>query len=241
MQYNWYKSFKLDNNIKSKITNIDDYVNHLNIDHNVNLDIKIKQIENEYNNKIEDIKNIYSNIDLINVLKKKNSYIILQQEMDIIKILTKYTLINKTLDYIFFKSCLTLLLELSEVLRTNLGQKEIFIDNKNKINILESNISRCSYKFCNYQDKCTYNYSSTIKNLCYQDHYVHNMVSADVKILLIFIDTINNNGIITHSKEILKTINTLSYVICHMETELKNRCSLINESKWNANHVIKKK
>ena len=241
MEYNWYKSFKLDNNIKSKIINIDTYVNQLSIDSSTHLDIKIKQIEDEYNNKIEDIKNIYSNKNLIDALKKKNSYIILQKEMDIIKILTKYTLINKILNYDFFKSSLTLLLELSEILRIKIGQKEILIDTKNKLNYIDSNISRCSYKFCNFQDKCTYNYVSTIKNLCYQDHYVHNMVSSDLKILLAFIDTINDNGIITHSKEILKTINTLSYVICHMENELKNRCYSLPENKWDSNHIIKKK
>ena len=71
-------------------------------------------------------------------------------------------------------------------MRLRLGQKEI--NNDKNQDPTQSTITRCSYKFCSYQDSCTYNYNLKTKNLCYQDHYVHNMVSSDLKILLNYIN-----------------------------------------------------
>ena len=132
---------------------------------------------------------------------------------------------------------LNILLDLSETLRIRLGQKELIIDNKD-VNI----ITRCSYKFCSYKYNCTYNYNSNIKNLCYQNHYVHNMVSADLKILIKYINNkYKLNTIILHNKDILKTINTLSFVINHMESELKTKCLYLPKPEWDKSHVIKYK
>jgi hypothetical protein len=66
------------------------------------------------------------------------------------------------------------------------------------------------------------------------------MVSTDLKILLTYIKNKYENGkIILHNKEILKTINTLSYVIGHMELELRTKCLYVPESEWESYHVIK--
>jgi len=76
--------------------------------------------------------------------------------------------------------------------------------------------------------------------MCYQDHYVHNMVSADLKILMEYIEQkYGDSKIVLHNKEILKTINTLSYVIGHMELELRTKCLYVPESEWELYHVIK--
>jgi hypothetical protein len=68
------------------------------------------------------------------------------------------------------------------------------------------------------------------------------MVSADLKILLEYIkkkyDHIIDKNIL-HNKEILKTINTLSFVISHMESELKSKCFYLQESEWDNFHVVK--
>ena len=72
-------------------------------------------------------------------------------------------------------------MEISELLRKRLNQNEIQYNKK------QNTIFRSSYKFCNYKEFCNYNYSSK-KSCCYQDHYVHNMVSLDIKILLDFIN-----------------------------------------------------
>ena len=317
----WYKQYALFYNLDKNI-NIDNYLEKLkNKSNEKNMQNKIIQIEQDYIQKIHNIEKLYLDDNKIKILKKQNSLIILQKELETIKILTKYTLQNKILNYKFLKICLNLLLEFSETLRLRLKQKEFFHDNiENKINI-----SRCSYKFCSYQANCSYNYNSKSKRLCYQDHYVHNMVSADLKILLKYIvekkksiipisselilaenlsfqsikieeksneinytpikhsflenysgENILENNIdeknhnyetscennlpelsnskefdnsmskqfkdfmfpehkldtfIVHTKEILKTINTLSFVINHMECELRTKClTLLSQS-----------
>jgi hypothetical protein len=127
-------------------------------------------------------------------LTKENSLKILQKELDIIKLLTKYSLQNNQLDYDFIVNCLKLLLILSDTLKTRINQKDIVIDKKTYNN---NNIARCSYKFCTFKDTCVYNYNNKSKVLCYQDHYVHNMVSHDVDSLINYIENnYKNNSII---------------------------------------------
>jgi hypothetical protein len=129
------------------------------------------------------------------------------------------------------------LFQLSEILRLRLNQKELVHDVKT---LTSENLPRCSYKFCNFKDICTYNYVLSIKSQCYQDHYVHKMVSADLFILIKYIDQkLQDSTFVIHNKEILKTINTLSFVINHMENELKTRCMYLNESEWEKHHFIK--
>jgi hypothetical protein len=68
------------------------------------------------------------------------------------------------------------------------------------------------------------------------------MVSADLKILINYINLkYSKDNLLNHNKEILKTINTLSYVIGHMETELKNKCLYLPDTKWDSCHYIKNK
>ena len=81
----------------------------------------------------------------------------------------------------------------------------------------KKSIKRSSYKFCNFKDECKYNYTKGTKG-CYAHHYVHNMVSADIASLLVFI---RKNGK-KNNNEIIKCCNTLSYVIKHMYNELYN-------------------
>lgn len=198
---------------------------------------KVIEIENEYEKNLQELKNECNNIELIKSYLKKNSLHLLQKELDIIKLLTKYALQNSQLDYEFFLASLKLLFEISETLRKRLGQKEIVHDNKI---INSTNISRCSYKFCSFKENCTYNYNPKIKSLCYQDHFVHRMVSADLNVLINYIEQkFNDSHFVIHNKEILKTINTLSYVINHMENELKTKCMYMDEKDWETCHFIK--
>ena len=243
-ELSWFNnnSLSLDIGNQSRIT---EYINKLsNKTEEKNVENKINQIEKDYQDKLQEIGNLCKTPNDIIILCKKSSLLILQKELDIIKLLTKYTLLNKTLDYDFFVECLKMLLSLSETLRLRLSQKEIQQDKiQDKfIEKQEGTISRCSYKFCSYQDNCTYNYNLKTKSLCYQDHYVHNMVSTDLKILLDYIkQKYETTKIILHNKEILKTINTLSFVIGHMELELRTKCLYIPENEWELCHVIKNK
>jgi hypothetical protein len=203
-----------------------------------NIEYKINKIELDYNEKLKKLELFYNNKNEIEIISNKNSLEIIQKEMEIIKLLSKYTLQNKYLDYNFFIKSLYILLKLSEILRKRLGQNELNISkNKN-----EDNIYRCSYKFCLYKHLCNYNYNINIKKLCYQDHYVHNMVSSDLKIIIDYINNkYNNNNVILKTEEILKTINTLNYVISHMETELKNKCLYVPPNEIEIYHYIKNK
>jgi len=198
---------------------------------------KLNQIETDYDIMINNLKNDYENIAVVNEIKNKNSLVILQKEVEIIKLLTKYALQNNQLDYTFFLKSLKFLLQISEILRIRLGQKEIIHENKL---FTPGNLQRCSYKFCNYKDTCVYNYNPTSKSQCYQDHYVHRMVSADLTILIEYIDKkFQDQNFVIHNKEILKTINTLSFVINHMENELRAKCMYLDKKDWESCHFIK--
>jgi hypothetical protein len=233
-QLTWYdKYFNTTINYDNKIIN--ELLNKLNNNQNT-VQNKVIQIEADYQIKLKEIEELCVNLYKIKKLKEYNSLKILQKELDVIKLLTKYSLQNNQLNYSFFMNSLNLLFSLSETLRIRLGQKEINVEKKT---YSDDNISRCSYKFCNFKDACNYNYNKS-KNMCYQDHYVHNMVSADLKILMDYIEQkYGDSKIVLHNKEILKTINTLSFVINHMESELKSKCLYLQENEIESCHFTK--
>jgi hypothetical protein len=235
----WYNNFSDKSNIE--INNIDKYIDILKKSNlNSNEDIienKLNQIEIEYDNNLVNLNNICNDSNYLNQIKNKKSLTILQKELEIIKLLTKYALQNSQLDYVFFHKSLKFLYELSEILRIRLNQKEIIHENKI---LTPTNLPRCSYKFCNFKDTCNYNYNITSTNQCYQDHYVHRMVSADLLILIRYIEEkFKDSNFVIYNKEILKTINTLSFVINHMENELKSKCMYLDESEWDSCHFVK--
>lgn len=217
----------LEKYININVYNIDEQLKNLvdNTKYVDTIDEKINNIENDYNKMITEINRLNIGFYSTNY-KNINSLKILQKELSIIKLLSRYSLQENNLEPVFLTKCLKLLLELSEILRIRLKQKEITIN--------KTNLHRSSYKFCNYKDKCSYNYSKK-KNFCYQDHYVHNMVSYDIKVLLQFIE---NNNISLNNKEILKSINTISFVVNHMENELNTKCMYLDESEWESFHTV---
>ena len=64
------------------------------------------------------------------------------------------------------------------------------IYNHNENLIKKNKIIRNSYKFCSYKNSCNYNYNKNKKG-CYADHYVHNMVFADVDVLIKYLKHYN--------------------------------------------------
>jgi len=224
----------IDNSEFIKLVNILKNQNDQNI-----VQVKIAQIETDYLQKLKEIENLCNSPEEIEKLSIMNSLKILQKELEVIKLLTKYSLQNNQLNYDFFMNALKLLLSLSETLRKRLNQEEIKVE---KTILTEDNISRCSYKFCNYKDSCNYNYNKAKNLICYQDHYVHNMVSADLKVLLQYTEQkYGEIKIVSHNKEILKTINTLSFVINHMESKLKAKCMYLPENEIESFHYVKAK
>jgi hypothetical protein len=235
----WISKYYTEQDISHQ-SKVEQWINKLtNKQEDKNIETKVLQIEKEYIEKLKELHELCNKPESIEIIKKGLSLDILQKELEIIKLLTKYSLQNNSLDYKFFMTCLNILLELSECLRNRVGQKEIVHEVKN---YNENNISRCSYKFCTYRDGCSYNYNSKSKNLCYQDHYVHSMVSADLRILIDYVtQKYSSSNVVLHNKEILKTINTLSFVIGHMETELKTRCFYLPKEEWESCHIVKNK
>ena len=197
------------------------------------VDVNVEDTEAYYIEKINELKESYNITKIKNTYSKKYSLEVIQKELEIIRLISKYSLQNNKLEYNFIIMCLKYLLELSEILRCRLKQPVIFISKQNK-----STIVRCSYKFCNFKDSCVYNYSKK-GNCCYQDHYVHNMISHDIDALILYIESNNNpDEMIIHNKEILKSINTLSFVIAHMETELRTKCMYTEQKEWESFHYI---
>ena len=220
-------SLNMTNEIE-KIMNSNKFIN--------NIDVKIDEMEVDFMSKMHEIKNTFEKNNINELYSNKSSLEVLQKEVEIIKLISKYSLQNNKLEFEFIITCLKYLFSLSELLRTRLHQPPININR----GVKTININRCSYKFCNYKEECAYNYNFGKKtNQCYQDHYVHNMVSHDVTSLISYIESnYKMNSLILHNKEILKTVNTLSFVIGHMEGELRAKC-LYNEPKdWEKFHYI---
>lgn len=171
----------------------------------------------------EDKKNM-DLLDMINdgyyeqdKLKKFNSLELLEKENELI-LLIKNIQKNRELNFHTFIKCLEALLNISEILRSRTGKNKIIIDHTKN-----DNVKRCSYKFCTFNSNCSFFYSSDKR--CYQDHFVHHMVSLDIENFIIYIkENFDLDSSILINKELLKTISTLKYVITHMYNELNEKC-----------------
>ena len=145
--------------------------------------------------------------------------------------LNRYCLKLDKINFEFIIKTLEYLYEISLILKNRIGQKDIKFFEK-------SGIQRCSYKFCKFKENCSYNYNNK-KNICYQDHYVHNMVVCDLKQIINYLLKNKESGKLT---DLSKSINTLSYVINRMHKELNSRCLYISEdNEIEKEHVSKKK
>ena len=212
----FYKYFKND----ILIIDVDHFLDKFKIKKKYDIKSELKTIEDKYNDEINNLKNEFNNKEDIKKYNNIPSLNILKKEKSIIKLISIYSLKNKKFDKELFKNSLEFLFFLSEILRNRLSQPNLCHENYN----IKSSIPRCSYKFCNYKDSCIFNYSEN-KKICYQDHYVHNMISSDIKVLLKYINiNYSDSEYIINTKEILKSINTMSYVISHMENELNSKC-----------------
>lgn len=191
------------------------------------LENEIKKIENEYLVRIDEIKTYENNEETFNNL---TSLELLTKELELIKIILQYSLSNNELELSFITKSLTYLLNISNILKKRLNQEDIEIIDNNEL-------SRCSYKFCTFKENCNYYYNKKSSHKCYQDHYVHNMVSHDIINLLKYINkNYKDDEKIKQNKEILKTLNTLSFVINHMDSELRAKCIYLDKSEWEKFH-----
>jgi len=81
-------------------------------------------------------------------------------------------------------------------------------------------VPRSSYKFCDNGYDCEYNYNHKKHDGCCAQHFVHNFVYADLAALISYLNTVDAKEV--KLNEVIKCINTISYVIGHMKDELKN-------------------
>lgn len=234
LYFNKFDIVNTDNNHNVNDFNVSKF---LHLFQKIESENQVLEIEKEYFESLNRIEELYKKDNLDLYLKEKNSKELLKEELDIIRLLSKYTLQNNYIDYDFFIKSIKLIFKISEILRERINQESIIHKNKN----FNSYIPRCSYKFCSFKDNCYYNYNLKNKNVCYQDHFVHNMVSADLVILEEYINfKFDDKNIITPNKEILKTINTLSFVISHMQHELNSKCLYLNDDECEKMHFVKK-
>lgn len=183
-----------------------------------------EKILEKINDIITNCKNIDNDISL-KILKNQNL---------IATYLSKYVIQNNILNYDFFIKLLNWLMLASNTLAKRL-KMDSYSHDLSKIPFT-SYIPRCSYKFCSFKDTCNYNYDNKMGG-CYADHYVHNMVHADIEALECFTQFNSIDNKINHSKEIIKCVSTISYVIRNMYDELKNIC-INNYNEFCKNHEL---
>lgn len=177
---------------------------------------------------VEEEKNIVKIVNIDDILnsdhKSLNELLILEYQTIISTNLRKTikTIIEeKNINNFDFNSIIKKLNWLkigSKILNDNLGLELC----KHKFNNNDA-IPRSSYKFCNYTYDCEFNYDFKKHKGCYHQHFVHNLLYADIDVLLKFIKFKKNKNLeIKDLEESIKSINTISFVINHMYDELKN-------------------
>ncbi len=119
------------------------------------------------------------------------------------------------------------ILDGTEYLRKQLGLPEI-------THVKSKGIIRSSYKFCNFEHKCEYNYSMSRHRGCLAQHFVHNLLHADINSLL---DHLSEPQEKQRLGEVKKSINTIHFVISHMRDELQERMNATFIDDPNVAHV----
>jgi hypothetical protein len=195
-----------------------------------NFDINL--IDFSLNN--EKILNEINKILLTESYEKYTALEILKKQ-DLVSSYISKSIQNNMINKNFFIDCIKFLKNTSEFLANRINQS---IFNHNIEFIKKDKIIRSSYKFCNYKHNCTYNYEKGKKG-CYADHYPHSMIYADCNALLHCINEYYNDEIEIQNKEIVRCINTISYVIRHMYDELNNLCLYCKRCDHDKHHFIK--
>ena len=172
----------------------------------------ITNIKNEHKElSVDDIKRLeYSNISDIELIKYQSIIIdIIRKDISDPDLINNIDRLIDNLSWI-------------NSVEEHFSNKTNMLPYTHKNPIKSNSIPRSSYKFCNYNYKCEYNYEKR-HNGCYAQHYVHNIVVADINEL---IKHLKSNNIM--EAEVKKCINTVLYVIKHMHEELNNAMCYIN-------------
>jgi len=191
-------------------------------------DVKIKSLINSDKKKIvNDKKDFIPTFNDFNkiVFKDTNDVELLKYENYLFSYIRQYIKrCNENNDDINYQTCLNYLKWIENV-SSYFSEKlnlKIFTYNINFNNISNISIPRSSYKFCNNSCDCEYNYKGIGKK-CHGRHYVHDLVFADVNILIKYLNKVIPFGYsYINQNEVSKSINTISYVVNHMYMELSS-------------------
>jgi hypothetical protein len=159
------------------------------------------------------LKSDKGDLDDLKILKYQKE-IIEDIKKSIIKYMNSDTKTGLKFDYDQLVTKLSWIVDTSKILSKKL-KLELYTHKT-----IKNTVPRSSYKFCNRRHECHYNYLHKEYDGCYAQHYVHNMVNADLSALLDYIENTPNDKIKTN--EIKTTIKTMSFVINHMVDELQN-------------------
>lgn len=222
----------MENKKWSELINLDKYYKEINVD-TYDSDSDIDN-DNLNVNMYDDNLDIYSIINSNNYTKQKSIDIIKSQDIVVNYLCKKIqnNIINKKL----LIEIINYLKKTSLHLQNKINQK-MFKHNYSLIK--KDKIIRSSYKFCNYKHNCTYNYDKNKKKGCYADHYPHDMIYADCDALLFCLDNFYKSENDFYNKEIVKCINTISFVIRHMYEELNNLCLYSCTNEYDNFHCVK--
>lgn len=212
---------------------------HKNFGKNYDSDSDSEREDNVELNNINfslDNEKILSEIDKIldiGNFEKYSSLELLRSEDLLASYLSKSIVQNNNRSFDFIIKNLEWLKQCSEVLSKRL---KLQLVHHNEHFIRKNKIIRSSYKFCTFKNSCEYNYGKGHKG-CYADHYVHNMIYGDIEALIKCLNKFYKNETISN-KEVIKCVNTISFVIKHMYEELNNLCIYVGKSEHEKYHVL---
>ena len=109
----------------------------------------------------------------------------------------------------------------SEYLSSKIGLSTGNQQKKPKVTVKDKVIPRSSYQFCSHRHECEFNYDHEKHKGCFAQHFVHNLVWEDINVLISYLNSADNFEQVNFN-QIKKCIDTLSFVLNHMATELTN-------------------
>lgn len=174
-------------------------------------EVTVDEIIREQVDQIDDVHNIFYQSKLIHELKNNFEF---------------------TKDFFLKITCFLQWIQKSSHLLTNKLNLPVYKNRLEKNISLNNIIPRSSYKFCRYKQNCDFNYDKKNYEGCFAQHYVHNMVNSDVKILLKYF-SLSDDFNKYDEKEVKKSIDTLHFVINHMYEEMLNASKMYGSEPQN--------
>ena len=220
------------NSIKNALNKSDSWAEIVDVE--ISHQVEGKLLTNSSNNSIE--KNPRTSDITTNNISYNIADIVAKdpETIDDVKLLEWETYLSSNLKK-YIKQCIDTNCDIDYCLHINkfewLARASKYLSNKlglvinnhklNNIEIQRGIIPRSSYKFCEYNYDCQFNYQDKYSG-CYAQHFVHNLVCADIYAVINHLKNCYETRKEYNYQELIKCINTISYVVKHMYEELSN-------------------